>query len=276
MIDPRLRLARWICGAFLVSLLLWGASAGWTSPYPPDEQFRDSINAPPSRQFFLGTDDLGRDRYSRLMYATRVSVLLAPAASLLSVFCAAIAGALAALLRGPADRLLMAASDLTLSLPWLMLLVAIRAVLPLDVAPAASLALTFALLGCLGWAGPARVIRSSVLAILDSNHVLSARARGLGSVRVLARHVIPGARPVLAAQFWSSVPMFILAEANLSFLGLGVTEPASSWGTMLKEMESAVASGLPAIERYWVFIPALPVLLSVVCLTVLFPSRVNT
>jgi peptide/nickel transport system permease protein len=203
-------------------------------------------------------------------------MLLAPAASLLSVLCAAAIGALAAVRPGMLDRLLMAAADMTLSLPWLLLLITVRAVLPLEVSPLASLTVTFALLGVVGWAGPARVIRANVLEILRSDYVLSAKSRGLGPARILTRHVLPGTRPVLAAQFGSTVPMFILAEANLSFLGLGVTEPAASWGTMLKEIESAASAGLPLLTNYWIFAPLLLVLLSVLALTILFPSRLTT
>jgi peptide/nickel transport system permease protein len=267
---------RRICGSFLGALFLLSAGANWIAPHSPEAQFRESVNAPPSRSFPLGTDDLGRDRFSRLFYAGRVTLLLAPTAALLSVALAAAAGGLAAVRPGAVEKALMAAADLTLSLPWLMLLLTVRALLPLEVSAWASLAVTFALLGCLGWAGPACVVRARIAEILSSNWVLSARARGVGPFSLFARHVLPAARPVLAAQFGSTVPMFILAEANLSFLGLGVTEPAASWGTMLKELETVAAGGQPLLEQYWVLAPALLVLLSVLCLTVLFPSRLTT
>lgn len=272
----RRNLPRWLCGVAVGFLFLTGAAADWIAPHSPEEQFRRWTNAPPSRDFPLGTDDLGRDRFSRLLHATRVSMLLAPAASLLSVFCAAAVGAVAAARPGLPDRILMAAADMTLSLPWLMLLLTVRALLPLDVSSWTSLAVTFALLGCLGWAGPARIIRAGVSEILESNYVLAARGRGVGSFRILTRHVLPSTRPVLAAQFGSTVPVFILAEANLSFLGLGVTEPASSWGTMLKEIEGVLAGGQPVLDQYWVFAPALLVVMCVLSLTVLFSSRLKT
>lgn len=270
---PLRGVSNWVCGSFVVLLLASSAAADWIAPHPPEEQFREAVNAPPSRAFPLGTDDLGRDRFSRLLHASRVSLFLAPAASLLSVLCAAAAGTLAAAWPGVPGRVLMAAADMTLSLPWLMLLLTLRALLPLDVPPWASLAVTFALLGCIGWAGPARVVRANVAEMLRSSFVLAARGRGLGPWRILTRHVLPGARPVLAAQFASTIPVFILAEANLSFLGLGVTEPASSWGTMLKELESVASGGQPLAGQYWVLAPAALVILSVLCLTVLFPSR---
>lgn len=268
--------SRTMCVGLLGLLILMSAGADWIAPHPPDQQFREAVNAPPSRNFPLGTDDLGRDRLSRLLHASRVSLLLAPAASLLCVACAAFAGTLAAARPGLVDKVLMASADLTLSLPWLMLLLTLRALLPLDVPAWTSLTVTLVLLGCLGWAGPARVCRARVLEILDSNHVLAARGRGIGPAALLFRHILPSARPVLAAQFGSTIPMFILAEANLSFLGLGVTEPAASWGTMLKELETLASGTQPLLSHYWLLAPAALVVLAVFCLTTLFPSRLNT
>src|SRR5947209_19879860 len=121
-------------------------------------QFRAEPDAAPSRQHLLGTDDLGRDRFSRVLYGTRVSLLLAPAAALLSPLLAALIGGIAGFRGGWLQRFVMAATDLFLSLPWLFLLITVRALLPLNVSPEVSVMVTFALLGCLGWAGAARVI----------------------------------------------------------------------------------------------------------------------
>ncbi len=111
--------------------------------------------ATPSRRFPLGTDALGRDRLARLVYGTRLSLLLAPAAALLSCIAAALLGGLAGLGGGFVERAILAAADLFLSLPWLFLLLIARACLPLNVPAAVSVSITFALLGPLGWAGPA-------------------------------------------------------------------------------------------------------------------------
>ncbi|MBE0657812.1 MAG: ABC transporter permease [Bryobacteraceae bacterium] len=270
------RRARLASAAFLATLAIAALAADWVAPYQPEEQFRETIAAAPSSRFWLGTDDLGRDRFSRLIHATRISLLIAPAAALLSVVLAASAGIAAATRTGLIGNLLMGAADITLSLPWLLLLLTVRSLLPLDVTPWASLTLTFALLGAIGWAGPARVIRAAIRELLVSDFVISARGRGLSKSRVFLCHVLPSARPVVAAQFWSAVPVFVLAEANLSFLGLGVTEPAASWGTMLKEMETVLAVGGNLLNQYWVFAPAALVFVSVLCLTILFPSRIST
>ena len=280
-----MQLSRWLqrlAWVFLAVLLVCSLAADWIAPAPPEKQFRDVPNASPSPAFLLGTDDLGRDRFSRLLHGTRVSLLLAPAAALLAVICAGLVGASAAAAGRRSstgkklDTLLMGATDLTLSLPWLFLLIAARAALPLDVSPWISVCITFLILGLLGWAGPARVVRSGVSEILGSSYVLAARSRGVGWTRIMLRHVVPNTRPVLAAQFWSAVPVFILAEANLGLLGLGVTEPMPSWGTLIKEMEGHFASGQPLFSECWIFAPAVLILLVVLSLTVIFPSEVTT
>jgi ABC-type dipeptide/oligopeptide/nickel transport system permease subunit len=132
----------------------------------------------------------------------------------------------------------MAATDLFLSLPWLFLLITVRALMPLNVSPLTSVAITFALLGCLGWAAAARVVCADARTLRNSDFVLLARANGTPSLRLLIRHLLPNLMPVLYAQFWISIPVFIITEANLGILGLGVSEPLPSWGSLLRELES--------------------------------------
>jgi ABC-type dipeptide/oligopeptide/nickel transport system permease subunit len=186
----------------------------------------------------LGTDDLGRDRLSRLLYGMRISLLLAPTAALISTLLAAIIGGAGAYAGGRWDRSTKILIDLFLSLPWLFLLLTVRALLPLDIPAATSVMVTFALLGTLGWAASARVVSAAVRALRESEFVLQARASGCPPTRLLLRHVLPNVKPILLAQFWISVPLFILTEANLGMLGLGVTEPLPSWGNLLRELEN--------------------------------------
>jgi ABC-type dipeptide/oligopeptide/nickel transport system permease subunit len=114
-----------------------------------------------------------------------------------------------------------------------------------------SVMITFALLGCLGWAGAARVICADARTFSQSDFVLLARASGSSGFRLLWRHLIPNLKPILFAQFWISIPVFILTEANLGILGLGVAEPLPSWGSLLRELESF--SSLSA--QPWQFVP---------------------
>ncbi len=225
--------------AMMVLLATAGASlgAGLLAPADYATHFREAPNAAPSRQHLLGTDELGRDRFSRMLYGTRISLLLAPAAALLSTLLAAFIGGIAGYLGGRWQRIAMAGTDLFLSMPWLFLLIMARAMLPLNVSPFTSVVVTFLLLGFLGWAASARVLCAGAASLRDSDFVLQARASGIRGARLLTLHVLPNLKPVLYAQFWISIPIFILSEANLGILGLGVAEPLPSWGSLLRELE---------------------------------------
>ena len=245
---------------FLIAVTLACVFANFVGPSYA-HQFRDEPDAAPSRQHLLGTDDLGRDRFARVLYGTRVSLLLAPAAALLSSLLAVLIGGTAGFLGGWVERTIMSATDLFLSLPWLFLLITVRALLPLNVSPITSVAVTFALLGCLGWAAAARVICADARALAQSDFILLARASGSSGLRLLWRQVVPNLRPIVFAQFWISIPVFILTEANLGVLGLGVAEPLPSWGSLLRELQSYSAiTGQP-----WQFIPLILFVVVVSC-----------
>jgi peptide/nickel transport system permease protein len=243
----------WRILACAVLLLVVGVSLGasWLAPGGYAKQYRDVAGAPPSHQHWLGTDDIGRDRFARVLYGTRISLLLAPAAALLSTLMAALIGGLAGYLGGGWARVAMAVTDLFLSLPWLFLLITVRALMPLNVSPLVSVLVTFLMLGLLGWTSAARVLCASAGSLRDSDFVRQARASGLGGARLFWVHVMPNLKPVLYAQFWISIPAFILSEANLGILGLGVAEPMPSWGSLLKELEGLVSVG----EEPWKFVP---------------------
>ena len=240
-------MTRAIASGFLIVVILAALL-----PAHYDRQFRDSLNAPPSRQFPLGTDDLGRDRFSRLVYGTRVSLLLATSAAILSCLVAAILGGVAGLAGGIADKLILGAADLFLSLPWLFLLLMVRAFLPLNVSPLVSVTITFLLLGALGWAAPARVVRAAVRKLRGSDFMLQARASGCSPQRLLWRHLMPNAMPILWAQLWITIPAYVLAETTLGMLGLGVMEPLPSWGNLLRELEGGGIAGHP-----WLLAPVI-------------------
>lgn len=240
-----------IAWLLLALVALASLGAGFWAPADFATQFRETPNSPPSHQHLLGTDELGRDRFSRVLYGTRISLLMAPAAALLSTLLATLVGGVAGYLGGWWERVAMATTDLFLSMPWLFLLLAVRAMLPLNVAPITSVAVTFLLLGLLGWAASARVLCAGVRGLRDSDFVLQARASGVRGLRLLAVHVVPNLRPVLTAQFWIAIPVFIISEANLGILGLGVAEPLPSWGSLLRDLESFTSFGFEA----WKLVP---------------------
>ena len=255
---------------FLLAIALVSLWPGALTRTAYDKQFRESPNAPVSKQFPLGTDELGRDRFARLLYATRLSLIAAPAAALLSTLLAALVGGLAGLLGGWVDRAAVAGIDLMLSLPWLFLLIIVRALLPLNVEPLISVVVTFGLIGLLGWPSAARVVRAGCRTLRGSDLVIQARASGLGSGRVLWKHVLPNVRPVLLAQFRASIPLYVLAEANLALLGLGVADPLPSWGNLLRPLES----GMMPDPAAWA--PLVLMLLVVSCLYLTQTSEVVT
>ena len=238
-----MKLLRYISAAVIALVFLACTGAAWLAPADYAHQFREAPNSPPSPQFWLGTDELGRDRFSRVLYGGRISMLLAPAAAALSTLLAGLIGGVAGFFGGRWERLAMAGTDLFLSLPWMFLLLSVRAVLPLNVDAATSVLVTFALLGTLGWAASARVICAGTRSLRASDFVVTARAAGCGNPRILLRQVLPNLAPTMLAQFLIAVPVFILTEANLSMLGLGVSEPLPSWGGLLRELENYAGLG---------------------------------
>jgi peptide/nickel transport system permease protein len=243
---------RRIAVGVLIAVGLLAAGAGILAPHDYEAQFRKHANEPPSRLFPLGTDGLGRDRLARLLQASRVSLLCAPAAAFAATAGAAAVGLAAGYYGGLVNEIATGITDLFLSLPWLFVLLTLRAVLPLNLSSYASIAATFGMLAAIGWASGARVVRASVMALLESEPILHARSYGCSSRRILWIHLLPNLRPVLSAQFWILVPVFLLSEANLGLLGLGVAEPMPSWGSMLSELQNY--QRIP--EAPWMLAPA--------------------
>jgi len=251
-----LRITAWVL-LIVAGLAAFGAQ--FIAPAGYEHQFRDTTNARPSAQHPLGTDELGRDNFARLLYGIRVSLTLAPLAALLTIVLAGLIGGVAGCFGGWTERSLMFLADLVLSVPWLFLLITVRAALPLNISPEASAAVTFLLLGLLGWAASARIICAGTKSLMKSDFVWAARAAGFSGFKLVRLHLAPNLRESLMAQFWISVPVFIIAEANLGALGLGVAEPLPSLGSLLREMQSLVTLR----PEPWRFFPVLVLILVV-------------
>jgi ABC-type dipeptide/oligopeptide/nickel transport system permease subunit len=254
---------------FLLVLFAASLSPRFLAPASYEVQFREAPNAAPSVAHPLGTDELGRDLFSRLLYGSQVSLWLAPAAALMATLLAAVIGGVAGWLGGWWERFALGGTDLSLSLPWLFLLLTVRALLPLNVSAWTSVVITFALLGFLGWSQAARVVCAGAKSLRHSEFVLHARATGVSDSRLFFRHVLPNLKPVLAAQFLVSIPIFILAEANLGMLGLGVSEPLPSWGNLLRSLES----GALLFENPWRLAPVVLLVLVVSSFQALLPRE---
>lgn len=190
------------------------------------------VGAP--RLNLLGTDALGRDRWSRLLIASRFSLLVGPlgtlAASALGIIIGCIAGYVRVRL---VEAALMRAADVMMSLPVLVLILAARAAFPLEMPPRRAALLLISIFLLVGWAEMARLARGLVQALRRREFVLAAESIGLTQTRILFRHVLPNASGALVVQVTLMLPAFLLAETALSFLGVGLQEPEASWGSML-------------------------------------------
>ena len=261
--------ARNIAIGLLVLIFAGSLLANYVAPAAYATQFRDFVSSPASRRFWLGTDELGRDRWSRLLFGTRISLLLAPAAALLSTVMAVLIGGIAGFLGGWWDRIVLRIIDIFLSIPWLFLFLMVRALLPLNTSPLESVTITFMIMGLLGWASPARIIRAGTQSLRNSDLVLQARACGCRGLRLVLVHIAPNLRPVIFAQFWISIPTFILGEASLGLIGLGVAEPLPSWGNLLRELTNPQA----VQSNPWILAPLVVLTVVVSCFQFLLPQK---
>ncbi|HZG53727.1 MAG TPA: ABC transporter permease [Pyrinomonadaceae bacterium] len=190
-------------------------------------------NAPAQRVHLLGTDESGRDRLSRLLMASRFSLAVGPLGTLLAGVLGVFLGCVSGYAGRRVDALLMRAADAMLALPDLVLILAARAAFPLVLPPTHAGLLLVAIFIAIGWAEMARLARGLVLGLREREFVLAAVSLGLTETRILFRHILPNASRPLVVQLSLMLPAFLLAETALSFLGVGVQEPAASWGNML-------------------------------------------
>ena len=206
----------------------------------------------PARLAIFGTDGYGRDVYSRVLYGARVSIAAGLVATLCALLVGTILGTLAGFCDGIVDRIVMRAADVFMAVPWLYLLFAVRAALPLHLDTRAAFLMLVAVLGVVGWARPSRMVRGIVLSAKERAYVLAAEGFGARPLYILRRHVVPHTYGVVLTQAGLLVPQFILAEVTLSFLGLGVGEPEASLGSMLGTLQQyhVLAS------YWWMFAPA--------------------
>ena len=237
--------------AVLAALVVLSLAGPLLAPYNPVGQHREIANAAPSALHWLGTDDYGRDVLSRFLAGANWSVLAGVLATALTLVLGGLAGGVAGFNGGWVDQILMRVGDLVLSLPWLYVLIGLRAVLPLSMKPRAAVAAMLALIALVSWARPARLLRGLVLSLSERGYVEAARGFGVSGFRIFLRHVLPGTWGVLAVQALVLFPRFVLAEVTLSFLGLGVGEPEPSWGGLILGLKQAWL--LP--EQWWRLLP---------------------
>jgi peptide/nickel transport system permease protein len=228
----------------------------------------------PARVFLLGTDGFGRDQLSRLLYGARISLFAGLLATALALGIGWTLGIVSGYYGGWVDAILMRSADLFLALPWLYLLFAVRAVLPLHVSAAQAFLLLVAVIAVVDWARPARLVRGVVLSARERPYVMAARGFGAGDLYLIRRHIAPQTSGLVLTQAALLVPRYILAEVTLSFLGLGVGEPAASWGNMLAALQQYHVLS----SYWWMWLPGLalvPVFLAYFALAEALHARVG-
>jgi peptide/nickel transport system permease protein len=222
-------------------LALCAVAAPWLAPHSPDttSQYDTLRFLAPSSVHPFGTDALGRDVLSRVLYGARVSLALAAASTIVALVIGTAYGTVAAFAGGRVDAVLMRALDVALSIPRVLLLLAIAAFWE-----GLSVTMLVVLLGLSGWFEVARLVRSEVETLLTRDFVSAARAAGASRWRLFVRELVPHLVPLLAVSATLSVAATIALEAGLSFLGLGVQPPTPSWGTIMSD-------GAESLSAHW-------------------------
>lgn len=239
----------------LVILLIACFGAAWIAPYPQGQQDLLTGPTPPSGAHLLGTDELGRDYLSEILFSGQISLAIGLAVALLATVVGTALGAVAGYLGGWVGELIMRITDLFLIVPAIALL----AVILQGLGPSPTtivLALT-----ALGWTYIARVVRAQVLSLREKDFIDAARGIGASGFRILVSHLLPNLAGVIVVAMSLAVASSIIAESTLSFLGFGVQPPQTSWGSMLSQAAGYV--GTPQV--YLLYFPGLFILVTVLC-----------
>jgi ABC-type dipeptide/oligopeptide/nickel transport system permease subunit len=240
-----------VAAGLLALLIGCSAVALRVLPYDYASQDREATMAPATAHHLAGTDALGRDRAVRTAAALLIGLAGATAAAGITTLIAGAVGLLAAFSPGWAAAALMFVSDAFLSVPWLFLLMMVRSLLPLTASPAETAVATFLVLAALGWPACARAVYRGAASLRSAEWMIQGHACGLRNGQLIRLHLAPELRTLFVPQFLICVPAFLMAEANLGALGLGVGEPMPSWGAMLMELDN---SALLA-RTNWVYLP---------------------
>ncbi len=215
----------------------------------------------PATIYLWGADQFGRDVFGRILFGARISLTIGIVASLIALVLGLVLGALAGYYGGALDDVIMRLVEVIATIPTLFLLLALRALFPIEVNPTAIFVIMVTILGFISWGAIARVVRGLALSLREEEYVLAAKALGARDARVMLRHLLPGTAAYAIVSFSLLIPGFILTEAGLSFLGLGISEPASSWGLMLAVAQEG---GIQTFtQRPWMLLPGLFIFIAV-------------
>ena len=211
--------------------------------------------------YLWGSDNLGRDQFSRIMYGSQISLTIGILATILSTVLGLILGGIAGYFKGWADTIIMRSVEVVSAIPDLFLLATLRAVFPININPILIFYILIVILSLIGWTGLARVVRGQLLSAREQDYVQAATALGASEPRIIGQHLLPNTATFIIISTSLSIPGYILGESGLSFLGIGIVEPYASWGSLLKLAQDGGFESISA--RSWVLIPGLFILLAV-------------
>ena len=224
-------------GTVIVIIVTAALLAPWVTPYDPHEQFFDGLTLegaplPPNKRFLLGTDLLGRDLYTRLVYGARTSLIIGIAANTAAVLVGTLLGIIAGYLGGWVGNAIMRFTDLMMAFPALLLAIALASILT------PSLWIVAMVIALVNWVQTARVIYTQTMSIAEQEFIEAARALGATPIRILWVHILPHLIPHIMVWATLGISVTVLFEATLSFLGIGVQPPTPSWGGIIFESQS--------------------------------------
>ncbi|MDD1501166.1 MULTISPECIES: ABC transporter permease [unclassified Lysinibacillus] len=219
----------------LIIIVLMATFVPMFSQYHYSDQL-GSFNAPPSSEFWFGTDDLGRDIFVRIWAGARISLFIGFAAAIIDLIIGVLWGSISGLAGGRVDNIMMRIADVLTAVPYLLVVIVLLVVLEQGIFP------MIIALSITGWINMARIVRGEVLSIKNQEYVLAARTLGARTGHLIIKHLVPNALGAILVSMTLTVPTAIFTESFLSYLGLGVPAPQASWGTMASDGNGAIAN----------------------------------
>lgn len=256
----RLKKNKMAIGSFIVLVLiaLVAIFAPMIAPYDPYAQDLTLINQPPSAEHWFGTDDVGRDLFSRVVYGTRISMLVGVVCEAICVPIGVILGALAGYFGGWIDAVISRIIEIFASFPTILFAIAVMFILGPGIMN------IFIAIGIIGWTGLARMIRGQIMQLKEKEFIEAARASGASNMKIIFRHLIPNCLSTIIVVITLDIPGDIMLESTLSFVGLGVQPPDPSWGSMISEGRKFIRQNV-----WYSFFPGLAIMLVVLAFNTL-------
>ncbi|WP_346936380.1 ABC transporter permease [Clostridium sp.] len=243
-----------ICLALIIILSIFA----FLTPYNPDTIDMSNQFTSPNLKHIFGTDELGRDYFTRALYGARISLIVGVLSMMVSIFIGTLVGAISGLLGGKVDAIIMRIIDMLMSIPLFFLLLIVNSYLR------PSIANIIIIIGIFGWMSIARIVRSETLSIKERDYILCSKALGSNNINIVKKHIIPNAISTVIVAASINIADAILMESSLSFLGLGVQQPMASLGSMLQTAQSRIGD-----KTYLAIFPGFMILLIVLSFNVL-------